>query len=98
MLDDRDQVHETLFSETTLKLGEIHWTLMKSTSVTDGQRWQDPTYETTTFGKEVGLDEIHSWALEFTHEVSRYRNCPKVRPRIRQTEEGARTPRTFPEG
>jgi hypothetical protein len=64
MLDDKDQVHEALFSETTLKLGEIHWTLLKSACVMDGQRWQGSTYEITAFGKEVGLDEIHWWVFE----------------------------------
>ena len=69
MLDDKDQVHETLFSETTLKLGEIHWTLLKSACVMDAQRWQGSTYETTTFGKELGSDEIHWWVFEKETDV-----------------------------
>jgi hypothetical protein len=69
MLDDKDQVHEALFSETTLKLGEIHWTLLKSACVMDGQRWQCSTGETTAFGKEVGLDEIHWWVFEKETDV-----------------------------
>jgi hypothetical protein len=58
MLDDKDQVHEALFSETTLKLGEIHWTLLKSACVMDGQRWQCSTGETTAFEKETDVDEL----------------------------------------
>jgi hypothetical protein len=38
MRDDKNEIQEALFSETTLKLGEIHWTLLKSASVMDGQR------------------------------------------------------------
>ena len=69
MLDDKDQVHETLFSDAALKLGEIHWTLLKSASVMDSQRWQSSTHETTAFGKEVGLDEIHWWVFEKETDV-----------------------------
>ena len=64
MLDDKNQVHESLFSENTLKLGEIHWTLLKSACVMDGQRWHGSTYKNTAFGKEVGGDEIHWWVFE----------------------------------
>lgn len=69
MLDDENQVHESLFSESTLKLGEIHWTLLKSASVMDGQRWHGSTYKNTAFGKEVGGDEIHWWVFEKETDV-----------------------------
>jgi hypothetical protein len=35
----------------------------------DGQRWQCSTGETTAFGKEVGLDEIHWWVFEKETDV-----------------------------
>jgi len=57
------------FSEATLKLGEIHWTLLKSADVIDSQRWQRSTHETTAFGKKVGLDEIHWWVFEKDTDV-----------------------------
>ena len=59
-----------LFSDTTLTPGAIHWTLLKSVEVMDKQRWKQKkgpvfvTEETTEFGKEVGLDEIHWWIFE----------------------------------
>ena len=69
MLDDENQVHDSLFSESTLKLGEIHWTLLKSACVMDGQRWHGSTYKNTAFGKEVGGDEIHWWVFEKETDV-----------------------------
>ena len=69
MLNEKDEVHDTLFSEATLKLGEIHWTLLKSADVMDSQRWQRSTHETTAFGKKVGLDEIHWWVFEKDTDV-----------------------------
>ena len=75
MLDDKDKVHEVLFSDTTLKLGEIHWTLLKSAEVMDSKRWKvnkgpiGSTQELTEFGKEVGMDEIHWWIFEKETEV-----------------------------
>ena len=69
MVDEKNEVHEALFSETTLKLGEIHWTLLKSESVMDSRRWQEPNYKTTSFGQEVGLDEIHWWVFEKEPDV-----------------------------
>jgi hypothetical protein len=68
MLDDK--VHEVLFSNTSLKLGEIHWTLLKSSSVMDAKRWTKTKgsighiQESTDFGKEVGIDEIHWWVFD----------------------------------
>jgi len=69
MLDD--QVREVLFSETTLKLGEIHGALLKSAHTMDKERWVPAeresgftTYEWTEFGKYVGQDEINWWIVE----------------------------------
>lgn len=69
MLNEKDEVHEMVYSEATLKLGEVHWTLLKSADVMDSQRWQSSTHETTAFGKEVGLDEIHWWVFDKETDV-----------------------------
>jgi hypothetical protein len=34
-----DKVHEALFSDATLKLGEIHGALLKSVHIMDKERW-----------------------------------------------------------
>ena len=68
MLDD--QVHETLFSGATLKIGEIHGALLKSAHIMDKERWIPVrrefgwTHEWTEFGKHVGQDEINWWIVE----------------------------------
>jgi hypothetical protein len=68
MLDDR--VHGALFSDSTIKLGEIHGTILKSLHIMEAQRWiavKKPfgsSYEFTEFGKQVGLDEIHWWIFQ----------------------------------
>ncbi len=70
-----DKVHEVLFSDATIKLGEIHWTLLKSASVMDSKRWKSTkaiigsVLEDTEFGKEVGGDEIHWWIFEKETDV-----------------------------
>lgn len=69
MLDD--QVHEVLFSDATLMLGEIHGALLKSAHIMDKERWVPAktesgftTHEWTEFGKHVGQDEINWWIVE----------------------------------
>jgi hypothetical protein len=68
MLDDR--VHEVLFSDTTLKLGEIHGALLKSAHTMDKERYVPAETEGftpckwTEFGKHVGQDEINWWIVE----------------------------------
>jgi len=61
-----DQVHEVLFSDTTLKLGEFHGALLKSAHTMDKERWVPAKKESgfttcgwTEFGKHVGQDEIN---------------------------------------
>src|ERR1044072_3146613 len=73
MFNEKDEVHDKLFSEATLKLGEIHWTLLKSANVMDSHRWQSSTHETTAFGKQVGLDEIYWWVFEKETDVDELR-------------------------
>jgi schlafen family protein len=73
MLDER--VHDVLFSDATIKLGEIHWALLKSASFMDSKRWKVTeatigcSYEDTNFGNEVGLDEIHWWIFKKETDV-----------------------------
>ncbi|HJP93922.1 MAG TPA: hypothetical protein VJ875_18330 [Pyrinomonadaceae bacterium] len=70
-----NKVHDVLFSDATLKLGELHWALLKSASIMDSKRWKvieatiGSTYEDTDFGKEVGMDEIHWWVFEKETDV-----------------------------
>lgn len=68
MLDEK--VHDLLLSDATIKLGEIHWALLKSASLMDSKRWKviegtiGSSHEDTDFGEEVGLDEIHWWVFK----------------------------------
>ena len=69
MLDD--EVHEVLFSDTTLKVGEIHGALLKSAHTMEKERWVSAkresgfaTCEWTEFGRHVGADEINWWIVE----------------------------------
>ena len=54
-----DKVHDVLYSEAALALGEIHWMILKATQTMDGERWNTTnlgfgkTYQDTDFGKEV---------------------------------------------
>lgn len=63
MLEGRlkDLSHEALFSDATLKLGEIHGAILKSAHLMDKERWVADTQKSTDFGKQVGQDEIHWW-------------------------------------
>ena len=73
MLDEN--VHQVLYSETALALGEIHWMILKATHTMEEQRWKatnskfGKTYEATDFGKEVGMDEIHWWIFKKEQDV-----------------------------
>jgi hypothetical protein len=68
-------VNEVLFSDATIELGEIHWTLLKSASAMDSKRWTvtkatiGSNYEDTEFGKEVGRDEINWWIFRKETDV-----------------------------
>jgi len=73
MLDNK--VQDILFSETTIKLGGIHWALLTSRDAMDSKRWKvvkaaiGSSHEETEFGKEVGRDEIHWWIFEKETDV-----------------------------
>jgi hypothetical protein len=73
MLDDH--VHEALFSDASLMLGEVHGAILKSAHIMDKERWIEvksglgSTYEWTEFGNRVGQDEIHWWIFENENDV-----------------------------
>jgi hypothetical protein len=70
-----DRVHDVLYSEAALALGEIHWMILKATQTMDGERWNTTklgfgkTYQDTDFGKEVGMDENHWWIFKKEPDV-----------------------------
>ena len=70
-----DNIHDVLYSEAALLLGEIHWMILKATHAMDEKRWNElpvgfaKQYEDTDFGKEVGLDEIHWWIFRQEKDV-----------------------------
>lgn len=70
-----DKAHEVLISEATTKLGEMHRSILKSAHAMDAERWIDikhgsfTTSESTEFGKQVGMDEIHWWITEKEPDV-----------------------------
>src|SRR5258708_4050240 len=75
LLDEK--MHDLLYSDATIKLGEIHWTLLKSENSMDSIRWKTikgigtifSTQEDTEFGEEVGSDEIHWWIFKKETDV-----------------------------
>jgi hypothetical protein len=69
-----EQMQDTLLSETTRALGELHWTILKAARTMDRKRWNEALefgcqYEHTEFGKEIGMDEIHWWIFEKEPDV-----------------------------
>jgi DNA-binding transcriptional regulator/RsmH inhibitor MraZ len=70
-----ENIHDVLYSEAALLLGEIHWMILKATHAMDKERWNEipvgfaKQYEDTEFGKEVGLDEIHWWIFRQEKDV-----------------------------
>jgi hypothetical protein len=70
-----EKVHGALFSDATLALGELHWTVLKAARTMDRERWDKVEldfgcqYEDTELGKEIGMDEIHWWIFEKEPDV-----------------------------
>ncbi|MGB8061675.1 MAG: ATP-binding protein [Candidatus Sulfotelmatobacter sp.] len=68
MLDDR--MRDVLFSDATLRLGEVHGAILKAAHAMDQARFSQVkkefgwTTEWTEFGVHVGQDEIHWWIFE----------------------------------
>src|SRR5450432_1992517 len=65
-----ERLYDVLYSDAALFLGEIHWMILKSAYVMEGKRWSQTgqkfgkTFESTEFGEEVGMDEIHWWIFK----------------------------------
>jgi hypothetical protein len=63
-------VRDLLFSDATLALGELHWTILKAARTMDRERWKrvdlefGSRYDDTDLGREIGMDEIHWWIFE----------------------------------
>ena len=43
IMDDKDKIHDLLFSDATQKLAQIHQTLLRSERIMDGKRWNVKT-------------------------------------------------------
>ena len=74
-----NRTYESLFSDNTLKLGQIHWYLLKadnemearSYTAKDTKDFGQP--ELTDFGKEVGRDRIHWWVFKREDNIDELR-------------------------
>jgi hypothetical protein len=80
------QRNESVFSEATLALGKIHWSLLRAANLMDSLRLKRIekykgiyTTEWTEFGHEVGADEIHWWV---------FKKDPRL-PELREQTQGA---------
>jgi hypothetical protein len=75
-------VDRALFSRDSLRLGEIHWYLLKADHEMSARRFRhvsvgsSPFYTTeqTDFGHEVGRDEIHWWVFRKEGDVEELRS------------------------
>lgn len=65
--------HNKFFSPATLRLGEIHWCILRAADLIDtksyvkekvGEGLSFIAHESTEFGKEVGRDEINWWVFK----------------------------------
>src|SRR5438067_66279 len=76
-----DYENELFFCPATLKLGEIHWHILRAANLMDARTTltiklneASPLpivrYEYTDFGKEVGRDEIHWWVFKKETDIA----------------------------
>ena len=73
--------HEALFTDAALRLGRIHWYLLRAATemenlttveeVVEGTRFRRATR--TEFGEEVGQDEINWWIVKKETNLSELR-------------------------
>ena len=68
-----ENAHDPLFSPPTLRLGEIHWYVLRAANLMHTRRYKsrkinrdgfEKPPERTDFGKEVGGDEINWWVFQ----------------------------------
>ena len=76
-----DNAHDSLFSPATLRLGEVHWYVLKAANLMATRRHRGSernelgfrSYEQTDFGKEVGRDEINWWVFKKETDIDELR-------------------------
>ena len=75
-----DNAHDPLFSPATLRLGEIHWCVLKAANLMQARRYKETDRkgmftrsERTDFGKEVGGDEINWWVFKKETDIDELR-------------------------
>ena len=76
-----DNAHDSLFSPATLRLGEVHWYVLKAANLMATRRNRESernelgfrSYEQTDFGKEVGRDEINWWVFKKETDIDELR-------------------------
>lgn len=70
--------HATFFSSAILRLGEIHWRIVRAADLMDAKAYVKKkvreglsfiTQESTDFGKEVGRDEINWWVFRKENDI-----------------------------
>lgn len=72
-----ENAHDSLFSPATLRLGEIHWHVLRAANLMHTRRYKErktggdgfAKLERTDFGKEVGGDEINWWVFKRETDV-----------------------------
>lgn len=72
MRDGRKEGHEILASPPTSRLGEMHWHILRASTLMHsetlrkkaGETGRFVQYERTEFGREVGRDEINWWVFK----------------------------------
>src|SRR5437870_5651402 len=70
MIELADNAHDIIFTPAALKLGEIHWWILKAATLMEAKCFIKPEtgrlsrIELTEFGRQVGRDEIHWWVFE----------------------------------
>jgi hypothetical protein len=73
MLTVKDKTNDPVFSYATLTLGEIHWYLLKASTLMNAKIHEPNTYKPTEFGNEVGRDEINWWVFKKEENVDELR-------------------------
>jgi hypothetical protein len=72
MRDERKEGHDTFDSPPASKLGEIHWRILRASTLMHsetlrkkaGETGRFVQYEQTDFGREIGRDEINWWVFK----------------------------------
>ncbi len=70
-IDIDKKTHQELFSGYSLKLGQLHWYVLKADNELEKKRYTTNGKEKnqTDLGKEVGSDEIHWWVFKKEDQI-----------------------------